>query len=150
MLSSSILCKNKEVLDRNGGWKWKLFISCVGSMSLLNMTLVWNSCRFGDIQFVNFPPWVWVIYFDLSSALFHVTITSDPVISNISKSRVVSLICTREVSVCSFRPPSDPLFGPDSLSSYSSVSCRCCGKHYGPPLTKSLPVNFNSLSRKLI
>ena len=40
--------------------------------------------------------------------------------------------------------------GPYSLSSCSSISCRWCGKHYGPPSTWSFLVDFNSLSRKII
>ena len=40
MVSSSSLCKNKEVLARNGGEKWNQHHCRVGSMSLLNMALV--------------------------------------------------------------------------------------------------------------
>ena len=54
MLSYSSLCKNKEVLTRNGGGKLKLFISCVGSMSLLNMALVCIRVRLGTSHFVIF------------------------------------------------------------------------------------------------
>ena len=39
---------------------------------------------------------------------------------------------------------------PNSLSSFSSISCRWCGKNYGPPSTRSLPVDFSSLSKNLI
>ena len=56
------------------------------------------------------PPWVWVILFDLSSALFHVIMTSDPLMSNTTKSSVVLLICSREVHLCSCQPSSNSLF----------------------------------------
>ena len=56
-----------------------------------------------------FPPWVWVISFDLLFALFHIIMTSDPLISNTTKSSVVLLICSREVCLYSFQPPSDSL-----------------------------------------
>ena len=40
MVSSSSLCKNKEVLTRNGGEEWNQYHCRVDSMSLLNMALV--------------------------------------------------------------------------------------------------------------
>ena len=51
------------------------------------------------------PPWVWVISFDLSSALCHVVMTSDPLMSNTAESSVVLLICSREVCLCIFNLP---------------------------------------------
>ena len=69
-----------------------------------------HSCRVEDISFRHFlTPWVWVISFDLSSALCHVVMTSDPLMSNTAKSSVVLLICSREVFLCSFQLPSDSL-----------------------------------------
>ena len=67
-------------------------------------------CRVGDISFRHFlPPWVWVISFDRSSVLCHVTMTSDPLMSNTTKSTVVPSICSSEVCLCSLQPPSDSL-----------------------------------------
>ena len=102
--------KNKEVLARNGGGKWNRSHSRISSMSLLNMALVCIRVGLGTSHFVIFlPPWIWVISFDLSSVLCHITVTSDPLISNTANSKVVSLICSREVCLCSFQPPSDSL-----------------------------------------
>ena len=110
MLSpSSLFSKNIiGVLTRNGGGKWNQII--VSSMSLLNMALVSIRVGLGTSHFIIcLPPWVWVISFDHSSALCHVTMTSDPLMSNTAKSNVVSLICSREVFLCSLRPPFDSL-----------------------------------------
>ena len=69
-----------------------------------------HSCRAGDISLCNFsPPWVWVISFDLSYALCHDIMTSNPLMSNTTKSSVVLLICSRDVCLCSFKPPFDSL-----------------------------------------
>ena len=107
MLSSSSLCKNKEVLAKHGGEKWNQYRRRVGSMSLLNMTLVCIRVSLGKSHLVFwFPPWVWVISFDHSSALCHEIMTSDPLMSNTAKSSVVSLIYSREIFLCSFQPPS--------------------------------------------
>ena len=104
MVSSSSLCKNKEVLSRNGGEKWNHHHCRVGSMSLLNMALV----GLGTSHLVfHLPPWVWVILFDLSSSLCLVAMTSDPLMSNTAKSTVVPPICSREVDLCKFQPSSD-------------------------------------------
>ena len=79
-------------------------------MSLLNMVLVCIRVGLGTSHIVIcLPPWVWVISFDLSSALCHVIMTSNPLMSNTSKSSVVPPICSREVFLWSFQPPSDSL-----------------------------------------
>jgi hypothetical protein len=70
MLSSSSLCKNKEVLARNGGGKFRkemcLYI-CISSSedSLLNMTPPFSSFQFGlgnpfvsRLTFYKFISWV--------------------------------------------------------------------------------------------
>ena len=112
-----------------------------------------HSCRVGDIssRYFTLLPWVWVISFDLSSIHCLVTMTFDPLMSNTAKSTVVSFMCSREVGLCKYQP--------------SSVSHMVLihNKHYVPlsrvddvgiimahPRSKSLPVDFNSLSRKLV
>ena len=108
MVSSSSLCKNKEVLTRNGGEKWNQHHCRVGSMSLLNMALVCIRVGLGTSHPVfHLPPWVWVIPFDLSSAHCLVTMTSDPLMSNTAKTTVVPFTCSREVDLCKYRPSSD-------------------------------------------
>ena len=92
------------------GGKWNHHRFRVGSMSLLNMALVCIRVGLGTSHLiVNLPLWVWVIPFDLSSALCFVTMTSDLLMSNTAKSSVVSLICSREVCLCVFQPSFDSL-----------------------------------------
>ena len=98
-----------------------------------------HSCRVGDIssRFFTLPPWVWIIPFDLSSAYCLVTMTSDPLMSNTAKSTVVPFMCSREVGLCEYQPSSDShTILIHNKTSCSSVSCRWCGKHYGPPSIK--------------
>ena len=107
---SRLFSKIIGVLARNGGGKWNQYHSRVGSMSLLNMALFCIHVGLGTSHLVIcLPSWVWVIPFDCSSALCHVTMTSDPLMSNTAKSRVMSLICSREVCLYSFQPSSDSL-----------------------------------------
>ena len=88
--------------------KWNQHHCHVSSMSLLNMALVCIRVRLGTSHLVfHLPPWVWVIPFDLSSALCLVTMTSDLLMSNAAKSTVVSFICSREVDLCKYQPSSD-------------------------------------------
>ena len=109
MLSpSSLSSKLIGVLARNGGEKWNQHRCHVSSMSLLNMALVSIRVRLATSHLVfHFPPWVWVIPFDLSFSLFLVIMTSDILMSNTTKSTVVPLICSREVDLCKFRPSFD-------------------------------------------
>ena len=107
-------------------------------MSLLNMALVCIRVGLGTSHLIIcFPLWVWVIPFDLSSAHCLITMTSDPLMSNISKSTVVPFICSREVGLCKYQPSSvsRKILIHNKTSCYS-VSCRWCGKHYGPPSIK--------------
>ena len=77
-------------------------------MSLLNMAHVYIRVWLGTSHLVFCsPPWVWVIPFDISSALFLVIMTSDLLMSNTAKSTVVSPICSREFDLCKFQPSSD-------------------------------------------
>ena len=106
-------------------------------MSLLNMALVCIILGLGTSHLVIcFPPWVWVISFDNSSVLRHITMTSDPLMSKTTKSSVVPPICSREVGLCSFQPPSDSLLVLIHKALCPSVSYRWCGKHYAPPSIK--------------
>ena len=98
-----------------------------------------HSCRVGDISSRCFtlPPWVWVIPFDLSSTLCLFIMTFDLLMSNTAKSIVVPPICSREVDLCTYQPSSDThMILIHNKTSCSSVSCRWCGKHYGPPSIK--------------
>ena len=108
--SSSLFPKIIGVLAINGGGKWNQYHHRVGSMSLLNMALVYIRVRLGTSHLIIYlPPWVWVIYYGRSSALCHFIVTSYPLMSNTAKSSVMPPICSREVCLCSFQPPSDSL-----------------------------------------
>ena len=90
------------------GKKWNQHHCRVGSMSLLNMALVYIRFGLGKYHLISqLPPWVWVIPFDLSSALCLVTMTSDLLMSNTAKLTVVPFICSREVDLCKYQPSSD-------------------------------------------
>ena len=88
------------------GGKWNQYHRRVDSMSLLNMALFCIRVRLGTSHLIIWlPPWVWVIPFDLSSALCLIIMTSDLLISNTAKSTVMPPICSREVDLCSFNLP---------------------------------------------
>ena len=147
----------KLVFKNNWGtrqkWWGKMepYCSRVGSMSLLNMALVCIRVRLGTYHLVIcFHPWVWVISFDHSSALCHVAMTSDPLMSNTAKSNVMPPICSREVWIWSFQPPSDSLLvlihkHHTPLSRVDDV-----GNIMAHLRSRSLPIDSSSLSRKLI
>ena len=152
MLSpSSLFSKIIGVLARNGGGKWNQYYSCVRSMSLLNMALVCIRVGLGTYHLVIcLPPWVWVISFDCSSTLCHVTMTSDPLMSNTAKSNVVPRICSREVALYSFQPPSDSLLILIHNHHVHLSRVNDVGKNMAHLQSRSLLFNFNSFSRKLI
>ena len=151
MASSSSLCKTKEVLARNGGEKWNQYHRHVGSMLLLNMALVSSRVRLGTSHLIIcLPPWVWVISFDHSSALCHVTMTSGPVMSNTAKSNVVLPICSREVGLYSFQPPSDYLLVLIHKHYIPLSRVNDVGNIMAHLRSRSLPVDYSSLSRKLV
>ena len=152
MVSSSILWKNKEVLARNGGGKWNHYYSHVGSMSLLNMALVCIRVGLGTSHlFFHLPLWVWVIPFDLSSALCLVLMTSDLLMSNTAKSTVVPPICSREVDLCKILTFLWFSSDPDSQRNYVPLShVDDVGNAIAHLRSRSLPIDFSSLSRKLI
>ena len=153
MVSSSSLCKNKEVLARNGGEKCNQNHCRVGSMSLLNMELVCIRVGLGTYYLIIYlPSWVWVIPFDLSSALCLVIITSNLLMSNTAKSTVVPQICSREVDLCKFTTFLWFSFGPDSQKKHHFPLSRVddVGNTMAHLQSRSLPVDFSSLSGKLI
>ena len=126
---SSLFLKNNWGTRKKWRGKIEPNFSCVGSMWLLNMTRL-HFCQAGDISFCHsrlhgfgylFLP---LIY----SLPCHHDLRSLDVKYCQIQSRVTDMF--KRIFNCSFRPPSDPLFGPDSLSSCSSISCRLCGKHY--------------------
>ena len=134
------------------GGKWNQYHRRVDSMSLLNMALFCIRVRLGTSHLVfHLPSWVWIIPFDLSSTHCLVTMTSDPLMSNTAKTTICVVICSREVDLCKYQPSSD------------SHSILIHKKHHVPLSriddvgntmahlrSRSLPVKFNSLSRKLI
>ena len=152
MLSpSSLFPKIIRVLARNGGGKWSQYHHRVGSMSLLNMALVCIHVGLGTSHLVMcLPSWVWVIYFDHSYFLFHVTITSDSLMSNTSKYSVMLPICSREVGLCSFQAPSDSLLVLIHKHHIPIFFFDDVGNIMAHLQSRSLPVDFSSLSRKLI
>ena len=152
MVSSSSLCKNKDVLTKHGGetgtniivvsavchsWTWRLsaFVSGWGYL----------------ISFLHLPPWVWVIPFDLSSALCLITMTSDLLMSDNAKSTVVPPICSREVDLFKVSTFLWFSYDPDSQKHYVPLShVYDVGNIMAHLRSRSLPVDFSSLSRKLI
>ena len=152
MLSpSSLLLKIIGVLARNGGGKNGTIVVVVGSMSLLNMALVCIRVGLGTSHLIIcLPSWVWVISFDCASALCHITMTSDPLMSNTAKSSVVPPICSREVGLSSFQPPSNSLLILIHKHYISLSRVGDVGNVMAHLRSRSLPVDFNSLSKKLI
>ena len=153
MLSpSSLLSKIIGVLARNGGGKWNQRHCRVGSMSLLNMALVCIRVRLGTSHLVlHLPLWVWIIPFDLSSTHCLVTMTSDPLMSNTAKSTVVPFTCSREVDLCKYQPPSDSHMILIHKKHYVPLSrVDDVGNTMAHLRSRSLPVDFSPLSRKLI
>ena len=102
MLSSSSLSpKNNRGTCQKWWGKWNHNNIRVGSMSLLNMALLcfvsgWDHL----ILFYTSLRGFGLSYFDLSSAHCLVLMTSDPLMSNTTKSTAVPPICSREVDLC--------------------------------------------------
>ena len=123
-------------------------LSCRQYVTLEHGTCL-NLCQVGDIssRFFHLPQWVWVIPFDLSSSLCLVIMTLDLLMSNTAKSTVVPPICSREVDLCKFQPS----FDLDSQRNYVPLSrVDDVGNTMAHLRSRSLPVEFSSLSRKLI
>ena len=111
MLSpSSLFSKIIGVLARNGGGKWNQIVVVLAvcrswTWHLFAFVSGWGhliSSFFASMGLVN-------LFWPLSFSLCHVIMTSDPLMSNTTKSSVVLLICSREFFLCSFQPPSDSL-----------------------------------------
>jgi len=131
--------------------KWNHNNCRVGSMSLLNMALVCIRVWVGTSHLIfHLPPWVWIILFDLSSAHCLVTMTSEPLMSNTANSTVVPPICSREVDLC--RRNNLPLIACIILihNVISPSRVDDVGNIMAHLRSRSLPVDFSSLSRKLI
>ena len=106
-------------------------------MSLLNMALFCFRVQGGDISshIFHLLPWTWVPY-----------LTSHPLIASSSWPLIhwcqilpIPLMCRwyvqEKLASAKKQPPSDSSHNLDSQH-YLSVSCRWCGKHYGPPSIK--------------
>ena len=148
---SSLFPKIIGLLARNCGGKWNQYYSRVGSVSLLNMALVCIRVGLGTSHLIIcLPPWVWVISFDHSFSLFHVIITSNPLMSNIAKSSVVPPICSREFGLYSFQPPSGSLSILIHKHHVPLSRVDDVGNIMAHLRSRSLLVDFSSLSGKLI
>ena len=96
----SLSPKNNRGTCQKWWGKWNCNC-CVGSMSLLNMALVyirvgWEFLILFHISLRGFG----LPCFDLSSTHFLVTMTSAHLMSNTAKSTIVPPICSREVDLC--------------------------------------------------
>ena len=153
MLSpSSLLSKIIGVLARNGGGKWNHH-RCRRQYVALEHGTCLHSCRVGDISSRCFIllPWVWVISFDLSSVHCLVAMTSDPLMSNTAKSIVVPFMCSREVGLCKYQPSSVSHMILIHIKHHVSLSrVDDVGIIMAHLRSRSLPVDINSLSRKLV
>ena len=153
MLSpSSLLIKNNRGTRQKWLGKKRNHNNCrVGSMSLLNRALVCIHVWVGTYHLTfHLPLWVWVILFDLSSAHCLVTMTFDLSMSNTAKSTVVPLICSREVDLYTITTSlcylTQSWFTTFSLCLVSMMWETIMAHLW----SRSLPVDFSSLSRKLI
>ena len=153
MLSpSSLLSKIIGVLDRNGGgkmdpsslssavcrsWTWHLSAFVSGWGHLISFL------HFAFVRLDN-PFWPLLCSLPCHHDLWSIDVKYCQI-------HYFVAICSREVDLCKVSTFLWFSFDPDSQkTSCSSVSCRWCGKHYGPPSIKVTSVDFSSLSRKLI
>lgn len=145
-----LVLKNNWGTHQNWWGKIEPSFIYVGSMSLLNIALVCICVGLGTSHFVIFS------FMGLGN-LFWPLIFSLPRHHDLKSFDVK--YCQIQCRAFNMFKISLPLFfstflwspvGPDPLSSFSYVSCQLCGKNYGPPSTRSLPVNFNSFSKNLI
>ena len=111
--------------------------SCRQYVALEHGTLL-LSCQGGNISLhFHWPPWVRVILFDLSFAHFLVTMTSDLLMSNTANSTIVPSICSKRSWPLKENRPHLIVHKSHFTTLYLPVSRRWCGKHYGPPSTKT-------------
>ena len=134
------------------GEKWNHHHCRVGSMSLLNMALVCIHVRLGTSHLIlHLPPWVWIIPFDLSSTHCLVTMTSDPLMSNTAKSTIVPLYVQEKLTSAKYQPSSDSHMILIHKKHHVPLShVGDVGNIMAHLRSRSLPVDFSSLSRNLI
>ena len=137
MVSSSSLCKNKEVLARNGGengtnilvvsavcrsWTWHLSAFVLGWGYLISFSTCLHG--FGWSLLTSH------LLFALSSwpLIFWCQILPNP----LSCRQYVQ----EKLTSADFKLPLILIWSWFTKTLCSSVSCRWCGKHYGPPLIK--------------
>ena len=154
MLShSSLLSKIIGVLARNGGGKMEpASLSCRQYVALEHGTCL-HSCRVEDIssRFFTLSPWVWIIPFDLSSAHFLVTMTSDPLMSNTTKTTIVPLYVKEKLTSAKYQPSSDSHMILIHKKHHVPLSrVDDVGNIMAHLRSRSLPVDFSSLSGKLV
>ena len=132
--------------------KWNQHHFRVGSMSLLNMALVCIRVRLGTSHLVfRLPPWVWIIPFDLSSAHCLVTMTSDLLMSNTAKSTIVPLYVQEKLTFAEYQPSSDSHMILIHKKHHVTLSrVDDVGNIMAHLRSRSLPIDFSPLSRKLI
>ena len=131
---------------RGKKWKRSSFVSCKGSMSLLNMILICYSCRVRDILTWSLSFLGLGNQFCLSSD--HANLSSWPLILCWIKCCQTLKSCHQYVQEKSYRQ----LFSTYTLSDFmlhpwivlvhsttSFVSCRWCEIHYVPPSTDPFP-----------
>ena len=150
MISSSSLCKNKEVLARNGGGKWRLFISCVIIISLLNMTLIYSSCRVGISSLCHFASMGLGNSFSSHSITNFVNMTSDPIWVKCCQILESCRRYVQEKILLQFLHSLIIWSSLDSHSYYLLYFMSMMWDSLWPSFDGSLPVDFSSLSGKLI
>ena len=153
MLSPSSLSKIIGVLARNGGGKTNFFNHNYyrnGSMSLLNMALLLSCPGWGYfISYRSLASMDLGTLFDLSSTHCLIIMTFDTLMSSTANSVNVPPICSREVDLWKNNLPliaHTILF--HNILSLSHVDD--VGNIMAHLRSRSLPVDFSSLSRKLI
>ena len=135
MVSSSSLCKNKEVLAKNGGGNrsYSSVVSVVCHSRRRHLSAI--CVGLGYLQSVTLPPWFW----EICLPLIQLPILSTwPLIlfeSNAAKFQSCVADMFKRKSFCSLYIPWFSV----SVLIYThiifSVSCQWCGIHYDPPST---------------
>ena len=119
------------------GEKWNQYRRPVDSMSLLNMALVCIRFGLGTSHLTLYlPPWVWVSF--LTS---HLLFASSPwPLIFWCQILPTPLSChsyvQEKLTSVNINPPLILIWSWFTNTLCSSVSCRWCGKHYGPPSIK--------------
>ena len=150
MISSSSLCKNKEVLAINGGAKWNLFVSCVDSMSLLNMTLICSSCQVGIYSLCHFSSMGLGNLFSSHSITNIFNMTSNPIWVKCCQIPESCHWYVQEKILLQFVHHLILCFSLDSHSYYLLYFLSMMWDSVWPSFDRSLPVDFNSSFGKSI